>query len=130
MITVRWNLVSGEKGEVDLVGEQKWTFGRGDAGEDPFNLRVDEPNVSRTAIVIRDSGPGPVVFRGQRDNGSQVAVLLNSGTTDWLAEGTAHNLTADAHRIEFYNGEELFLLVSVAFDERPTVLERQRQADA
>ena len=127
MISLTWSLVSGEKGEVQLEGDQKWTFGRGDAAGDPFHLTTPEPNVSRTAVVIRDSGPGPVVFRGQRENGSQVAVVQASGSTAWLAEGTAHNLTPDAHLVEFYNGEELFLTIDVAFDRRPTAHERLSQ---
>lgn len=125
VITVSWNLASGEQGVVELMGDQKWTFGRTES--DDFTLGTDDPNVSRTALVIRDSGPGPVVFRGQRDNGSQVGVLLSSGQTVWLEEGTAHNLTADAHRVEFYSNEQLLLNISVSFDERLSVVERQQQ---
>ena len=124
VITVSWNLVSGEQGVVELDGDQKWTFGRTES--DDFTLGTDDPNVSRTALVIRDSGPGPVVFRGQRDNGSQVGVVLTTGETVWLAEGTAHNLTTDVNRVEFYNGEDLFLTITVAFDERLSVVERQQ----
>lgn len=126
VITVSWSLVSGEKGVVELVGDQKWTFGRTQGDE--FTLGTDEPNVSRSALTIRDSGPGPIVFRGQRDNGSQVGVLLGTGETVWLAEGTAYNLTSEAHSIEFYNGEELFLTINVDFDARASVVERQQQA--
>lgn len=124
VIIVSWNLASGESGIVELVGDQKWTFGR--AESDEFTLGTDDPNISRSALVIRDSGPGPVVFRGQRDNGSQVGVLLDTGQTVWLDEGTAHNLTAEAHRIEFYNGEDLHLTINVSFDERLSVIERQQ----
>lgn len=123
VITVSWNLASGEQGVVELVGDQKWTFGR--AESDEFILGTDVTNVSRSALVIRDSGPGPVVFRGQRDNGCSVGVLIDTGETVWLDEGTAHNLTAEAHSIEFYIGDDLFLNVNVSFDARPTVVERQ-----
>ncbi len=130
MITVSWSLASGEQGVVELEGDQKWTFGRTEADDDPFSVGTDNPNVSRTALVIRDSEPGPVVFRGQRENGSQVGVVLATGQTDWLDEGTAHNLSLDAHRIEFYSGGEIILTVNVTFDERPSIAERQRAAEA
>ncbi len=123
VISVSWSLASGEKGVVELVGDQKWTFGRTES--DKFTLGTDATNISRSALVIRDSGPGPVVFRGQRDNGCSVGVLIDTGETVWLDEGTAHNLTAEAHSIEFYVGDDLFLNVNVSFDERPSVVERQ-----
>lgn len=125
MITVKWNLASGEQGVVELEGDEKWTFGRG--ASDDFTLGTDDPDISRSALVIRDSAPGPVVFRGQRANGAQVGVLTEAGQTIWLEEGTAHNLTADARRIEFYSGEELALTVTVSFDERPAVIDRQHR---
>lgn len=124
-----WNLASGEQGEVQLEGDQKWTFGRGEVGTDPFTVGIDDSNVSRTALVIRDSGPGPVVFRGQRDNGAEVGLVQSTGSTIWLTEGTAHNLTEDAHRVEFYSGGTRLLTVKVTFDERLTVVERQQQSD-
>lgn len=126
MITVSWNLASGERGEVKLEGNQKWTFGRSNDDSDPFTLSVDDGNVSRTAMVIRDSGPGPVVFRGQRDNGAEVGVVQSSGSTIWLEEGTAQNLTTEASRVEFYSEGNLLLTVNVAFDARPTVVQRQQ----
>lgn len=122
-----WNLASGEQGEVQLEGDQKWTFGRGESSEDRFSVRVDDKNISRSAVVIRDSGPGPVVFRGQRDNGAEVGVVQSNGSTIWIEEGTAQNLSVDAHRVEFYTGGNLVITVIVTFDERPSVLERQRQ---
>jgi hypothetical protein len=127
VITVMWNLASGEQGEVQLEGDQKWTFGRGESSEDRFSVRVDDKNISRSAVVIRDSGPGPVVFRGQRDNGAEVGVVQSNGSTIWIEEGTAQNLSVDAHRVEFYTGGNLVITVIVTFDERPSVLERQRQ---
>ena len=123
-----WNLASGEQGEVQLVEDQKWTFGRGEADEDRYSVRVDDSNVSRSALVIRDSGPGPVVFRGQRDNGAEVGVVQSNGSTIWIEEGTAQNLAVDAHRVEFYTGGDLVITVNVTFDERPTAHERQRQS--
>ncbi|MGZ5366335.1 MAG: hypothetical protein ACXWDB_01245 [Aeromicrobium sp.] len=127
MITVMWNLASGEQGEVQLEGGQKWTFGRGESSEDRFSVRVDDKTISRSAVVIRDSGPGPVVFRGQRDNGAEVGIVQSDGSTISIEEGTAQNLSVDAHRVEFYTGGNLVITVTVTFDERPSVLERQRQ---
>lgn len=125
MITVTWNLVSGAQGAVELEGDQKWTFGRAGAADGQYFLGVDDPNVSRSSLIIRDSAPGPVVFRGQRDNGAQVGVLTDAGQTIWLEEGTACNLTADARRIEFYSGDELLLTIAVDFDARASVVDRQ-----
>lgn len=126
MITVMWNLASGEQGEVQLEGDQKWTFGRGAVSPDRYSLVIDDDSVSRSALVVRDSGPGPVVFRGQRDNGAQVGLVQSTGSTIWLDEGTAQNLTTDAHRVEFYTGEDLVLTVNVTFDERLSAADRQQ----
>jgi hypothetical protein len=128
VITVMWNLASGEQGEVQLEGDQKWTFGRGKATTDRFSLAIDDDNVSRSALVIRDSGPGPVVFRGQRDNGAEVGLVQSTGSTIWLDGGTAQNLTADAHRVEFYTGGNLVLTINVTFDERLSTADRQQHA--
>lgn len=127
MINVFWSLASGEQGEVQLQGAQKWVFGRGSIGSDPFTVGIDDPHISRSALVIRDSGPGPVVFRGQRDNGAQVGLVQAAGSTIWLEEGTAHNLSTEAHRVEFYTEGDLVLTVNVSFDERLSVVERQQQ---
>lgn len=127
VINVLWSLASGEKGEVQLQGARKWTFGRGSIGTDPYTVGLDDPNISRSALVIRDSGPGPVVFRGQRDNGAEVGLVQSTGSTIWLEEGSAQNLTAEAHRIEFYTGGNLVLTVNVSFDERLSVVERQQR---
>lgn len=123
-----WNLASGEQGEVQLEGDQKWTFGRGTTSDDGFSLVIDDDNVSSSALVIRDSGPGPVVFRGQRDNGADVGLVQSVGSTIWLEEGTAQNLSTDAHRVEFYTGGDLVLTINVTFDERLSVAERQQQS--
>ena len=72
MFTVTWKTASGDSGEVELVGDDKWTFGRS-GGAEENTVAIDNPAVSRTALVIRDRGPGPVVFRGQKDNGAKVA---------------------------------------------------------
>jgi len=123
-----WNLASGEQGEVQLQGDQKWTFGRGQASSDWYSKRIEDSNVSRSALVIRDSGPGPVVFRGQRNNGAKVGLVQSTGTTVWLEEGTARNLTVDAHRVEFYTGGNLVLTVNVTFNERASVAQRRQQS--
>ena len=123
-----WNFASGEQGEVQLQGAQKWTFGRGQASSDRFSERIEDSNVSRSALVIRDSGPGPVVFRGQRNNGARVGLVQSTGATVWLEEGTAQNLTVDAHRVEFYTGGNLVLTVNVTFNERASVAQRRHQS--
>ncbi|MCL8249831.1 hypothetical protein AERO_00415 [Aeromicrobium fastidiosum] len=127
MITVMWKTAAGETGEVQLSGDDKWTFGRTGGAEEP-TVGVDHPLVSRTALVIRDSGPGPVVFRGQRDNGAKVSLVSVIGSVTWLDEGTAGNLTAEENRVELSLDGEVLVTVDVEFDQRGSVVERQ-QAD-
>lgn len=119
-----WKTAAGE-GQTQLSGDDKWTFGRAGAGEEP-TVAVDHPLVSRTALVIRDAGPGPVVFRGQRDNGATVALIARSGEIRWLDEGTAGNLSAEENRVELSIGDETLVTVDVGFDDRGTVVERQQ----
>jgi hypothetical protein len=125
VITVTWKTAAGETGETKLSGDDKWTFGRSGGGEEP-TVGVDHPLLSRTALVIRDSGPGPVVFRGQRDNGAKVAVVSLIGSVTWLDEGTAGNLSAEANRVELSLDDEVLVTVDVEFDDRGTVVERQQ----
>ncbi len=122
-----WKTAAGESGEVQLSGDDKWTFGRTGGADEP-TVGVDHPLVSRTALVIRDSGPGPVVFRGQRDNGAKVALVSVIGSVTWLDEGTAGNLTAEENRVELSLDGEVLVTVDVEFDQRGSVVERQ-QAD-
>lgn len=122
MITVSWKLADGTRGESILEGDDKWSLGR--AGED-VTVELDDPAVSRTALTIRDSGPGPVVFRGQRDNGARVALVSLAGVQRWIDEGMAANITADENRVEFYLGTEPAVTIDVAFTERGTVVERR-----
>ena len=122
-----WKTAAGESGEVQLSGDDKWTFGRTGGADEP-TVGVDHPLVSRTALVIRDSGPGPVVFRGQRDNGAKVALVSVIGSVTWLDEGTAGNLTAEENRVELSLDDEVLVTVDVEFDQRGSVVERQ-QAD-
>ena len=129
VFTVSWKTATGDSGDVVLIGDDKWTFGRSGGSEAP-TVAVDNPALSRTALVIRDSGPGPVVFRGQIDNGAQVALISAMGTTTWLEEGHAGNLSTEESRVEFTIGGELLLTVDVSFDERGSVVERQHQAGA
>ncbi|WP_332662458.1 hypothetical protein [Aeromicrobium sp.] len=128
MITVMWKTAEGETGEVALDGDAKWTFGR--AGGDDLTVAVDNPAVSRTALVIRDAGPGPVVFRGQTDNGAKVALVSVIGSITWLDEGTAGNLTAEENRVEFSINDEVLLTIDVEFEQRGSVVERQQSAGA
>jgi hypothetical protein len=127
VITVMWKTADGESGETRLSGDDKWTFGRTGGADEP-TVGVDHPLVSRTALVIRDSGPGPVVFRGQRDNGAKVALVSVIGSVTWLGEGTAGNLTVEENRVELSLDGEVLVTVDVEFDQRGSVVERQ-QAD-
>ncbi|MFI5429502.1 hypothetical protein [Aeromicrobium sp. UC242_57] len=129
MITVTWKTAEGESGEVQLVGDDKWTFGRADGSETP-TVSVDHPLISRSALVIRDAGPGPVVFRGQRDNGAKVALISVIGSVTLIDEGTASNLSAEENRVELSMDGEVLVTVDIAFDDRGTVVERQQADDA
>jgi len=129
VITVTWKTAEGETGEVQLDGDAKWTFGR-TGGAPDLNVSVDNPAVSRTALVIRDAGPGPVVFRGQIDNGAKVALVSVIGSITWLDEGTAGNLTAEENRVEFSINDEVLLTIDVEFERRGSVVERQQSAGA
>jgi hypothetical protein len=126
MITVMWKTLDGASGEVTLVGDDKWTFGRA-GGADAPTVGIDNPLISRTALVIRDAGPGPIVFRGQRDNGAKVALISVIGSITWLDEGTAGNLSAEENRVEFSLDDEVLLTVDVEFEDRGSVVERQQQ---
>ena len=128
VITVMWKTSTGESGQTRLTGDDKWTLGRAGGGEE-LSVALDNPLVSRTALVIRDAGPGPVVFRGQRDNGAKVALVSLIGSTTWLDEGTAGNLSAEENRIELSIDDEVLVTVDVEFDQRGTVVERQQAAE-
>jgi len=127
MITVMWRTADGASGETQLDGDDKWTFGRA-GGAEELTVEIDHPLISRTALVIRDSGPGPVVFRGQRDNGATVALVSVIGSTTWLEEGTAGNLSAEENRVELSLDGEVLLTVDVEFADRGSVVERQQDA--
>ncbi len=127
VITVMWKTAADETGEVTLGGDDKWTFGRS-GGAEQLTVEMDNPAISRTALVIRDSGPGPVVFRGQIDNGAKVALVSVIGSVTWLEEGTAGNLTAEENRVEFSINDEVLLTIDVEFEERGTLVERQQAA--
>jgi hypothetical protein len=124
VITVTWKTITGDSGEMQLAEDEKWTFGRADGGEEP-TVGIDNPLVSRTALVIRDAGPGPVVFRGQRDNGAKVGLVSVIGSTRWIEEGTAGNLTTEENRVELSLDGEVLVTVDVEFEQRGTVVERQ-----
>lgn len=129
MLTVKWELASGESGQVGVENDDKWSFGRLGA-DDPPTVVSEDPRISRNALTIRDSGPGPVVFRGQRGDAVTVTVFNVDGSERPIPEGTAHLLDEDARRIELAVDGELMLTVQVLFDLRPTVKERQELADA
>lgn len=129
MLTVKWELASGESGQIAVENDEKWSFGRVGADEPP-TVVTDDPRISRNALTIRDSGPGPVVFRGQRGDAVSITVVSVDGSERPIPEGTAYLLGEDARRIELVADGQLMLTVQVLFDLRPTVKERQELADA
>ena len=129
MLTVKWELASGETGQIALDNDDKWSFGRLGADEPP-TVVTDDPRISRNALTIRDSGPGPVVFRGQRGDAVGIRVVSVDGSERPIPEGTAHLLDEHARRIELVVDDAVILTVQVLFDLRPTVKERQELADA
>jgi hypothetical protein len=126
VLIVKYHLSSGETGEDVLVGDAKWTFGRPGSDEPP-TVKTDDNRISRNALVIRDSGPGPVVFRGQRGEAARVGLISADGTTEWLAESSAGHMTEKARRVEFHLGDEHVITVEVDFADRGTVKQRQRE---
>jgi len=129
MLTVKWELASGETGQIALENDAKWSFGRVGADEPP-TVVTEDPRISRNALTIRDSGPGPVIFRGQRGDAVSITVVSVDGSERPIPEGTAYLLGEDARRIEVVADGELMIIVQVLFDLRPTVKERQELADA
>lgn len=129
MLTVKWQLASGEAGQIAVDNDDKWSFGRVGADEPP-TVVTDDPRISRNALTIRDSGPGPVVFRGQRGDAVDITVVNADGSELPIPEGTAYLLGEDARRVELAVDGALVLTVQVLFDLRPTVKERQELADA
>ncbi len=126
VLIVRYHLSSGESGEDVLVGDDKWSFGRPGADEPP-TVPTDDSRISRNALVIRDSGPGPVVFRGQRGDNARIGLISSDGSTEWLSEAKAGHMTDQARRVEFHLGEEHIITVEVDFADRGSVKQRQRQ---
>ena len=129
VLKIRYALASGETGEAEVGGDDKWSFGRPDGAEQP-TVAIDDGRVSRNALTIRDSGPGPVVFRGQRGEGAKVLIVGPDGPVREIAEGTATNLSVDARRVELWLGDEMVLRAEVEFVERGSVRERQEATDA
>lgn len=129
MLIVRYELSDGTLGEDMVLAGHKWTFGR-PGGEEPPTVGVDDRRVSRTALVIRDSGPGPVIFRGQRGETANVALRSLDGSVQWLDEGTAGHLTHEARRVEMHVGTEHIITLEVEFSDRPSVVERQQRVSS
>lgn len=127
MLIVRYELSDGTSGEDVVLAGQKWTFGR-PGGEEPPTVAVDDRRISRGALVVRDSGPGPVVFRGQRGEQAEIGLISTDGSTQWLEEGTAGNLTAAARRVTFHLADEHVMTLVVDFADRGSVVERQQRA--
>ncbi|MGJ9413865.1 hypothetical protein ACHAAC_14270 [Aeromicrobium sp. CF4.19] len=129
MLIVRWELQSGTGGEDVVLAGDKWVFGRA-VGEERPTVEVDDPRVSRAALVVRDGGGGPLVFRGQRGENAEVSVRAVDGSVQVLQEGTAGNLSNQAHRVEMSLGGEHLITLEVDFADRPSVVERQQQAES
>ncbi|MEG9224547.1 hypothetical protein [Aeromicrobium sp. Sec7.5] len=119
MFTVAWRLADGTAGDVEMRGRDRFSFGRHGC-----TVELDRPGLSREALIVRDTAPGPVVFRGQRDNGAFVALVTLLGQRRWLAEGTAANLTAEANRVELHLGGEVVFTADVSFGIRPRTFDR------
>lgn len=126
VLIVKYHLASGDSGEDVLVGDDKWTFGR-PGTEEPPTVATDDNRISRNALVIRDSGPGPVVFRGQRGEAARIGLVSTDGETEWLSEAKAGHLTEKSRRVEFHLADEHVITVEVDFADRGTVKQRQRQ---
>ncbi len=126
MLIVRYQLADGTQGEDIVLAGQKWTFGR-PGGEETPTVTTSDRRVSRGALVVRDSGPGPVVFRGQRGDVARVGLVSTDGSTQWLAEGTAGHVTATARRVTFHLDDEHVVTLEVDFTDRGTVAERQQR---
>jgi hypothetical protein len=126
VLIVRYRLSSGVSGEHVLVGDDKWSFGRPGADEPP-TVSTDDSRISRNALVIRDSGPGPVVFRGQRGDNARVGLISTDGTTEWLSESKAGHMTDEARRVDFHLGDEHIITIEVDFADRGSVKQRQRR---
>jgi len=126
VLIVRYRLSSGASGEDVLVGDDKWSFGRPGADEPP-TVSTDDSRISRNALVIRDSGPGPVVFRGQRGDNARVGLISTDGTTEWLSESKAGHMTDEARRVDFHLGDEHIITIEVDFADRGSVKQRQRE---
>jgi len=126
VITVHWQLAGQEPEQCELGPDEKWEFGREADPQAAHSVTMDEPALSRSALVVRDSGPGPLVFRGQRDNGMRVEVVSDDGQSTPLEEGLAHHLTADARTIVVgLKRDEPFVTVTVDFENRGSVVERR-----
>lgn len=125
MLIVRYLLADGTQGEDVVLSGQKWVFGR-PGGDDEPTVESSDRRISRGALVVRDSGPGPVVFRGQRGEQARVGLQSTDGATEWLDEGTAGHLTATARRVTFHLDDEHVVTLDVDFADRGSVVERQQ----
>lgn len=128
VLILKYQLGSGETGEDVVVGDDKWTFGR-PGGDEPPTITTDDSRISRGALTIRDSGPGPVVFRGQRGDDAKIGLIAADGSTTWLEQGTAGHLSDTARRVEFHLGNEHVITIEVDFADRGSVIERRKQAE-
>ncbi|MFT4299350.1 MAG: hypothetical protein QM597_06945 [Aeromicrobium sp.] len=111
MFSVAWGLYDGSGGEIHVIEGDRFVFGSGIG-----TVRVDLPGLSREALVIRATPGGPLLFRGQRENGAFVVLVGNQGGLKWVPEGRAIPITQDANRIELRLAEETIFAAEVTLD--------------
>jgi len=119
MITVRWTCDDGRTGSLTLDAGTRWSIGRaaGD-GDGATTVVVDNPMVSRTAMVVRETAAGPVVFRGQRENGARVTIAGPDGSEQWLDEGTAGHLVEGTSHVQLVVRDVVVVSLQVEVEPR------------
>jgi len=120
MISVSWTCDDGREGTVDLAEKTRWSIGRGGSGDEQPTVIVDHPMVSRIAMVVRETSAGPVVFRGQRENGARVTIAGPDGSEQWLDEGTAGYLVPGTSRVELVVRDVVIAALEVEVTPRST----------
>lgn len=120
MISVRWTCDDGQNGSMSLSETARWSIGRGGSVDEQPTVVVNHPMVSRIAMVVRDTSVGPVVFRGQRENGARVTIHGPDGSEQWLDEGTAGNLADGVSRVELVVRDVVIASLDVDVEPRST----------
>ena len=121
MISVSWTCDDGQNGSMPLTESERWSIGRGGSVDEQPTVVVDHPMVSRVAMVVRDTSAGPVVFRGQRENGARVTIHGPDGSEQWLDEGTAGSLVDGVSRVELVVREVVIAALDINVEPQSTV---------